>query len=301
MKRVLVTGASGFIGRHCLQPLVDRGYEVHAVAREPLRLSTAITWHRADLLEDGTAAALARSVAASHLLHFAWCASPADYLSNPANRRWAAVTLELAEAFAAAGGARFVGAGSCAEYASSLSSLVEDTTPLGPTSLYGESKIIAYRQIAARAETANLSFAWGRTFFPYGPYQARARLIASVITALLQRRAPPSSMGVQERDFIHVCDVAGAFLAILDSDLTGPCNIGSGRPISVRAIVTLIARLMACEDLLRPCVPPQRTGEPAFIVADIRRLRDELGWHPQLTLEGGLTQTIGWWRSRVHG
>jgi nucleoside-diphosphate-sugar epimerase len=299
VKRVLVTGASGFIGRHCLQPLLDRGYEVHAVARRPLDLRPAIRWHQANLLEQGAASAIVRSVAATHLLHLAWCATPVDYLTNPANRQWAAFTLELAKAFTATGGQRFVGAGSCAEYASSLTTCAEDTTPLRPTSLYGESKVTTYRRLSELAETTGFSFAWGRLFFPYGPYQAHARLIPSVITALLQHLPAICPMGDRARDFIHVQDVAGALVALLDSNMTGVCNIGSGLPVSMHDLIILIARIMAAEDLLRFDASGQRSDEPALIVADTRRLRDELGWHPRLTLEEGLTHAITWWRSNL--
>jgi nucleoside-diphosphate-sugar epimerase len=299
VKRVLITGASGFIGRYCLQPLLDRGYKVHAIARRPSHFSSAVDWHPADLLEKGAAAAIARSVAATHLLHLAWCATPVDYLKNPANRQWAAITLELASAFRSAGGERFIGAGSCAEYASSPKPSAEDTTPLHPTSLYGESKVTTYRALAALAESTSLSFAWGRIFLPYGPYQARARLIPSVITALLHRLPIPCPAGDQIRDFIHVQDVADALVALLDSDLTDSCNIGSGLPVSARDLVTLIARMVAGEDALHFDAPQQRGGEPAFIVADTRRLHNELKWSPRLTLEDGLTRTIAWWRSNL--
>ena len=166
-------------------------------------------------------------------------------------------------------------------------------------SLYGESKVTIYRQLAALAESTSLSFAWGRIFLPYGPYQAHARLIPSAITALLRQLPIPCPASAQMRDFIHVQDVADAFVALLDSDLTGACNFGSGLAVSVRDLIDLIARLVASEDALRFDAPPQRGGEPAFIVADTRRLRTELGWHPRLTLEDGLAQTITWWRSNL--
>ena len=300
MKRVLITGASGFIGRHCLQLLLDRGYEVHALARQQSSPSSFVHWHPADLLEKGAAAAIARSIRATHLLHLAWCAAPVDYLTNPANGQWAAVTLELAKAFIAAGGERFIGAGSCAEYASSLTPCVEDTTPLHPKSPYGESKVTTYCQLAALAEGASLSFAWGRIFLPYGPYQARARLIPSVIIAFLRQLPIPCLAGDQVRDFIDVQDVADAFVALLDSELIGACNIGSGVPISVQYLVTSIARLMAYDDALHFDARPQRGEEPAFIVADTRRLHTDLGWRPRLTLEDGLVHTIAWWRSNLH-
>jgi nucleoside-diphosphate-sugar epimerase len=302
VKRVLVTGASGFIGRHCLPPLLDDGFEVHAIARQPLNLRTAIKWHQIDLLAEGAAAAIARRVAATHLLHLAWCASPVDYLTNASNRRWASVTLELAEAFMTARGERFVGAGSCAEYGTSPIPCAEETTPLHPTSLYGECKVTAFRRLDALANAANFSFAWGRTFFPYGPYQARARLIPSIVMTLLEQRPMPRPAGHQIRDFIHVQDVAGAFVALLDSEVTGACNIGSGVGVKVSDLVTLVARLMGGEDSLHlAAASPDRAGESAFIVADTRRLRDELGWRPRLSLENGLNGTVEWWRSSFPG
>jgi nucleoside-diphosphate-sugar epimerase len=96
-----------------------------------------------------------------------------------------------------------------------------------------------------------------------------------------------------------VQDVAGALVALLDGKVTGVCNIGSGLPVSAHELVTFIARIMAAEDLLRFDASGQRSGEPASIVADTRRLRDELGWQPRLTLKEGLTRTITWWRSNL--
>jgi len=299
MKRVLITGASGFIGRHCLQPLLDYGYEVHAVARQRLPASDSITWHLVDLLEGGAASALACRVQATHLLHLAWCASPFDYLTNPVNRQWVSITLELAGAFIAAGGNRFVGAGSCAEYAPSPTRCIEDATPLRPASLYGESKVAACRGLAALAQTARLHFAWGRVFFPYGPYQACARLIPSVITALLQRDPIHCPPGDQLRDFIYVQDAARALVVLLDSELTGACNIASGSPVTVRDLISFIARLTGGKELLSFDAPAQRAAKPASIVADTNRLCRELGWHPRLPLEDGLKQTIDWWRANL--
>ncbi|HTT76731.1 MAG TPA: NAD(P)-dependent oxidoreductase [Candidatus Binataceae bacterium] len=299
MKRVLITGASGFIGRHCLQALAEKDYEVHAVGRRPLPSNAAITWHQADLL-DG-AAAVAGSIAPTHLLHLAWCATPVDYLTNPINRQWAAATVQLAEAFADAGGERFVGAGSCAEYAPSLTPCAEHSTPLRPTSLYGESKAAAYQRLTALAKTADFSFAWGRIFFPYGPYQARERLIPSVITALIRRDLVHCSAGNDVRDFIHVQDAAAALVSLLDSRLNGACNIGSGLPVTVCDVISLIGRIMDSEDLLRFDALPQRADEPGFIVAGTRRSHGELGWRPRLSLEEGLAQTVSWWRRSLKG
>src|SRR5215510_11521173 len=114
MKRVLVTGAGGFIGRACIGPLVDRGFEVHAVARTPaVDADTRATWHHHDLLTSGEPARLVDAVRPTHLLHMAWYAVPAKYWTARENVDWAAASVSLARAFGHAGGVRFVGAGTC--------------------------------------------------------------------------------------------------------------------------------------------------------------------------------------------
>src|SRR3954470_9971295 len=114
--RVLLTGASGFIGRASIGPLVSRGFEVHAVsAREPRDPDPRATWHRHDLLAPGGPQRIVDLVRPTHVLHFAWYAVPGKYWTAPENADWVAAGLALARAFEKAGGQRFVGAGTCAE------------------------------------------------------------------------------------------------------------------------------------------------------------------------------------------
>jgi nucleoside-diphosphate-sugar epimerase len=76
-------------------------------------------------------------------------------------------------------------------------------------------------------------------------------------------------------------------------------NIGSGTPVTVRAVVDEIARDTGRPDLLRPGAVPHREGEPAELVADVRRLRDEIGFQPRYDLESGIKDTVDWWRTQV--
>jgi nucleoside-diphosphate-sugar epimerase len=296
-RRVLLTGASGLIGRASIGPLVSRGFEVHAVARSAVaNTDPRAVWHQCDLLEAGAPARLVDAVRPTHLLHLAWCAL-GNYWTAPENVDWVAASAVLARAFERAGGRRFVGAGSCAEYAPASDDCDEKTTPLAPATLYGTCKHAVHRVVSGLA-VGRFSFAWGRTFFLYGPGEDPSRLVPLVIRALLDRREALCTAGTQVRDFTHVEDVGDAFAALLDSDVGGAVNIASGRPVTIADVVTSIARQIGAEDLVRLGARPIPPGELPSITASIARLRDELQWSPARDLDRGLAQTIEWWRQR---
>src|SRR5262245_48204662 len=111
MTRVLVTGASGYVGRQTLEPLACLGFEVHGLARRPLA-EPACQWHTVDLLDSAAVAAAIAAIRPSHLLHLAWTTEHGKFWTDPANEAWRAATLDLVERFIAAGGRRCVLAGS---------------------------------------------------------------------------------------------------------------------------------------------------------------------------------------------
>jgi nucleoside-diphosphate-sugar epimerase len=100
------------------------------------------------------------------------------------------------------------------------------------------------------------------------------------------------------RDFLHVEDVAAAVLAVARSGVTGPVNVGSGEPVTVRALVETIGSIVGRPDLLAFGALPDRPGDPPFVCADNRRLVDDCGWHRSRTHAEGLRETVEWWRSR---
>lgn len=296
MRRVLVTGASGFIGRHCLGPLLDRGYEVHAVARRPIASRPGVIWHRTDLLEPGCAADLADRVRATHLLHLAWYAVPGRYWTAPENTSWVAASVELVEAFARAGGHRAVCGGTCAEYVWDGSLCDEASTPLSPSTPYGRSKVELHHRLRAMAERTGLSLGWGRIFLLYGRHEHAERLVPSVILSLLSQLPVQCTDGTQVRDFLHVEDVASAFVALLESKVHGAVNIASGVPVSIREIVGSLALLVGGGEFPLFGSVARHANDPPFLVADIGRLRDRVRWRPRFTLGEGLADAIEWWR-----
>ncbi len=289
MKRVLVTGATGFIGRHALPLLAERGYEVHAVGSAD-----------ADLLDPAAVDALVDEIRPSHLLHFAWYAVPGKFWTAPENAAWVEASIRLLRAFADAGGERATMSGSCAEYEWGENGVLsERKTPLRPATYYGACKHALATVGGGLAAERGFGFAWGRIFLVYGPDEQRGRLVSQIAEALVKGEAAPTSDGTQRRDFLHARDVAAAFVALLDSDVEGPVNIGSGNAVPVRQVVSLIAGAAGRPDLVRFGEIPQRPGDPPLIEADVARLRDEVGWRPAVSLEEGIRETVEWWKANA--
>ena len=289
MKRVLVTGATGFIGRHAAPLLWERGYEVHGGGREA-----------ADLLDPAAAESLVREIRPSHLLHFAWYAVPGKFWTAPENAVWVEASIRLLRAFADAGGERAVMSGSCAEYDwSGDGVLSEDRTPLRPGTYYGVCKRALADVGRGLAAERGFGFAWGRIFFAYGPHEQPGRLVSQVAEALVRGEPAPTSEGTQRRDFLHARDVAGAFVALLDSTVEGAVNIGSGDAVAVRDVVARIASAAGRPELVRWGEVPQRAGDPPVLEADVARLRDEVGWRPSISLDEGIGETVEWWKANT--
>lgn len=298
MKSVLVTGASGFIGRHCLQPLAARGYQVHALARHSPEHDGGAIWHYADLFDPVATAAVLAQTRPTHLLHLAWDATPGKYWTSTENFRWVAASLNLLDAFERNGGQRVVLAGSCAEYAGNDGPLHETRSALAPRSEYGLCKQALHTLAQSWAQRSGVTLASGRVFHLYGPDEHPARLVPAVVRALLSGEPAECTAGTQLRDFLHVADVAEAFVALLDSAVNEAVNIASGEAVSVAALVQEIAQQIGQPELLRLGARPMGE-EPASIVADVERLRHEVGWRPSRTLTQGLAETIAWWRAQA--
>jgi len=303
MPRVLVTGLSGFIGRRTAKFFLASGFEVVGVGRRarPDWLDERVQWLSADLRDQVAIKGLVRRVSPTHCLHLAWDIEQGAYWRAPTNLVWMQLSLELLAAFVDVGGKRFVGGGTCAEYDWSYGYLSERLTPRNPRTPFGRCKNALFEALMAYSDMTGLSAAWARIFFLYGPGEARTRLFPHVIFNLLAGRAAQTSNGTQLRDFMYVDDVAAALVALVASDVSGAINIGSGEPIAVRAIAEKIGAVLGRSDLLKIGARAQQEGEPPLVVADVRRLREELGFMPRFNLDAGLAAMIEDCRSLVVG
>ncbi|PKQ09545.1 MAG: NAD(P)-dependent oxidoreductase [Alphaproteobacteria bacterium HGW-Alphaproteobacteria-12] len=298
--RVLLTGASGFVGRAAIAPLVASGCDLHAVSRRAPADGQGAHWHRADLLKADETRALIAELRPEIVLHLAWCVEHGRFWTDPANLDWIAATMTLARAAAQAGASRFVAAGTCYEYDwPEAGDCNERDTPLAGHTLYDTSKDATRRVLEAFCADRAMSFAWARLFFLYGPGEAQARLVASLARALTREEEAPMSRGLAIRDFIDVRDAGAALSALALSQVTGPVNIGTGKEIGVAELALKLGELSGRPDLVRLGALPDRIGEPPRIVADIGRLRSEVGYSPSTTLESGLRNVLDFWASDV--
>ncbi len=305
-RRVLVTGAGGFIGRWSVPPLLRAGYEVHAIAnRTPGALPAELRGtqvHAVDLLDAAAVDGLLNALRPSHLLHFAWIATPGVYWTSADNLRWLAASERLLHVFRANGGVRAVMAGSCAEYDWSAADVCDERASAlagGAITLYAQCKIALQRALTEFGRERGVSTAWGRIFFQYGPHEHPDRLVASVMIHLLAGREAPCSHGRQIRSFLHVADVGAAFAALLDSAVEGPVNIGSAESITIADLVHGIARRVGRSDLVRLGARSAPPAEPAVLLPALHRLHGEVGWRPAFDLAEGIADTLDWWRRTV--
>lgn len=302
MSRVLVTGASGFVGQQLLQRLLDAGEDVHALSSRPapLRGDRSVHWHKGDLLDPTSIGPALAEVRPERLVHLAWYVSHGAFWSAVENVEWVEASLRLLRAFAGAGGRRALIVGSCAEYEwGGRDDLDEQDSELRPASLYGVCKDGLRRVAAAYALEAGFELAWGRLFFLYGPHEQPDRLVPAVIRALLAGERIATTAGTQVRDFMHVDDVAAALAAVLSSDVSGAVNIGTGRAASIGDVLDLIGELTGAGELIERGARPTAPAEPARIVASVERLSQQVGFRSQVALEQGLASTIEWWRGRA--
>ena len=297
MSRVLLTGATGFVGSAALVALERAGHDVHAVARRPPPAPGPVRWHAADLV--GDAASARRIVAAARpeiLVHLAWYAEHGRFWSAPENLDWVGATLRLLREFAQAGeGRRVVITGTCAEYAWTRSVYAESDV-CAPATLYGAAKHGLHVVAESFAAERGLSLAWGRLFFLYGPGEARGRFVPTIARLLLAGEAAPMTAGTQVRDFLHVADAGDALAALAADRVEGAVNIASGVGVTLVDLAGMIARHAGGAGRLQVGAIPARPEDPPSLVADVTRLREIVGWRPRIGLADGIARTVEEWR-----
>lgn len=264
---VLLTGATGFVGRQILRHLRDRNMPVRAVVRSPISSSDeGIEIVETPSLFHETPewwAKAARDV--DLVIHAAWYAEPGEYLTAPENIDCLAGTLAMARGCVAAGVRRFVGLGTCFEYDLSAGHLSTDT-PLRPQALYPDTKAATWLALSHWLPGAGVEFLWCRLFYLHGEGEDQRRFIPYLRAKLAAGERADLTSGTQVRDYLDVGEAAAMIVDKALGSSQGAANICSGRGITIREMAEGIADAYGRRDLLNFGARPDNLIDPPCVV-----------------------------------
>lgn len=273
MKRVLLTGATGFVGRQVLRHLVAEGAAVTVTLRPGTDLpeGAAAAIHTPDLFAESAAFWQSACAGQDAVAHVAWYAEPGKYLQSPINLACLAGTLNLAKGAAAAGVRHFTGVGTCFEYDLTSPALARHeplTTdaPLVPATPYGAAKAAACLALSRALPGMGMGFAWCRLFYLFGAGEDPRRLVPYVHARLAAGLPVELTSGQQERDFLDVAEAGRQIAEVVLSGREGALNICSGEAVTVAALACRIADGYGRGDLIRLGARPDRADDPPYVV-----------------------------------
>jgi nucleoside-diphosphate-sugar epimerase len=298
--RVLVTGATGFIGSHLAERLVAEGAEVILLVKPGASKANVasildkVHIHEVDLREGEMVRQLVRECRPSKIYHLAAVGvTEPDIDSRLAVQVNVVGTLNLLEALRETDCDCVINTGTCYEYGHNTPPMHEDQM-VDPINAYAASKSAAWLFCNMYYRTRGYPIVTVRPFTVYGPRQSERALIPQVILHALRGEDFPMTGGEQGRDWIYVDDVVeGIFRASLAEAAIGQViNLCTGKERTVREVVEKVLELMG--NPIQPLIGalPYRRSEVWHLVGDNARARGLLGWEPQVSLEEGLRRTI---------
>ncbi len=290
---VLLTGATGFIGRRLAQRFVTSGCEVSALVLpgEQALLPSGVKSIPGDITDSAGVAAALRDVSPTLIIHLA-AAGVTDpglsfHESCRVNVQGLINILETARTTSSL--QRIILIGSSYEYGARKSD-----DDLDPFNAYGASKVAAWAYARAAYNAWNLPIVWVRPFQVYGPGQPAKTLIPAAIRAALSGQDFRMTAGAQQRDFIFVEDIIDGLVAITSAeDITGrTLDLGTGQLTSLIKVVRVIWDVAQARGRILAGALPYRAGEVSAIAANVQRTRLLTNWEATVPLQQGLQWTL---------
>ena len=161
-----------------------------------------------------------------------------------------------------------------------------------PNTLYGTCKNLLQKTLFSWFSESSTAVSWGRIFFPYGPHEDKSKFFSSLIIGLLNNNNVKCNHPHLIRDYIHVSDVANAFVFLLENDFTGPINISSGRAYSLGDLATCIAAKMNKTHLLALGGDDFENSNQTLQIVGDNSLLKSLGWKENYDIDKGIEELI---------
>ena len=268
---VLLTGATGFVGRQILQTLVEKNFSLRLVVREgteltlpeSAKLDNVIRTKDLFIESSDWWAEVCKGV--DTVIHCAWYAEPGKYLQSPLNIDCLIGTLNLAKGVVTAGVRKFVGVGTCFEYDLSRGVLSTET-PLKPLTSYAAAKAAAFFELSLYFSCENVEFSWCRLFYLYGEGEDSRRLVPYLRQQLSAGKPADLTSGTQIRDFLDTREAGAMIVQVALSNYVGAVNICSGVPITVRQLAERVADEYGRRDLLNFGSRPDNLTDPQCVL-----------------------------------
>jgi nucleoside-diphosphate-sugar epimerase len=302
-RRVVVTGAAGFLGAAVVRRLAAEGQQVLAWTRPSSDMGRLagvpglehFALDVAEVVRDAGRARMRASLTEFRpdaLIHAAWEGVRGERREDPAQENNVAPAVEILRVAQACGARRFVGLGSQAEYGPSAEVLSEASVTR-PTSAYGAAKLECGRRWLAEAERLGVSAAWVRVFSVYGPGQREGALVPDLARALHEGRRLGLGSGETPWDYLYEDDAADA-LALLAGrdDVRGIYNLASGTAVPIGDVMRRVAALVDPKVVLTLGTRLRAPRGQGALRADVTRLRHALAWGPTTSLGDGLRRTV---------
>jgi dTDP-6-deoxy-L-talose 4-dehydrogenase (NAD+) len=292
--KLLLTGANGFIGSAFARQALAGGHQVAGLILpgEQPKLGAdrvgQLEWIRGTL--ESVPWSEIQAFRPEVCIHTAWVTTPGVYMESPENLRFLHSSSDFLRKAVAAGVKHVVGLGTCIEYAITGQPLSELTTPVSPESLYARCKNELRLWLEKESAPGRFTWCWGRVFYPYGPGEHPSRLCSSLLAKLSRGEKLVLKTPASTKDYIFIDDLGEALLTVVEREVRGPINLGTGTGIPVRDIARTLAELAGKPGLVEEANPPSQ--DPlGSVVADASMLRG-LGWKPRHSLEDGLRKLI---------
>ncbi|MCJ2179350.1 NAD-dependent epimerase/dehydratase family protein [Novosphingobium album (ex Hu et al. 2023)] len=271
MSVVLLTGATGFVGRAIHRYLHRRGHQVRVTVRSGSaeRLAAPVSFD-AMIETDDIFARDARwwedaCEGVDAVIHAAWYVEHGLYPNAPENADCVRGSFALAQGAVQAGVNHVIGIGTCWEYRLPGEALTVDS-PLDPVNFYAACKLSAYHMMREWLALHDTRISWCRLFYLHGEGEHPDRLGAYLHRRLGAGETASLSAGTQLRDFLDVRDAGAMIASVVDSGQCGTINICSGQPVTIRAFAEAIADRYGRRDLLQFGSQPLRPSDPQAVV-----------------------------------
>jgi UDP-glucose 4-epimerase len=303
MKRVIITGATGFIGSNLARRLLSDGHEIHLLVRnryEPWRIEAIkadVHLHTVEMTDQESLVRVVAGIRPDWVFHlsaygaYSWQADLQTMVQTNIIG-----TVNLVEACLKTGFECFVNAGSSSEYGYK-DHAPSETERLEPNSYYAVTKASATMFCQCTARLHGVSMVTLRFYSVYGSYEDPGRLIPALVVNGWNGRLPPLVSPDVARDFVYVGDAVEACLLAAGRPNQEPgsvYNVGTGTQTSIREVAAVACRVMGISAEPQWRAMPDRAWDTSVWVADNQTIRRELGWEPRYSFEEGFRHTVQW-------